>query len=181
MNAEVLDHAVYRAVLSAMARPGTVQQLPAAAADQPLLDVLRALLDHEASFHVVLDEALGREIRTVTGSPPAPLDRADFVIFPEGGSGGLVRSLKRGSLEYPDEGASALYQVRGLHPNGGAVVLRGPGIRDRSSPWIEGLADEEPALLADVNREFPLGVDSIFLDPGGRLLCLPRSTRIEVG
>ncbi len=181
MNAEVLDHAVYRAVLSAMARPGTVQQLPAAAAGHPLLHLLGALLDHEALFHVLLDESLGREIRAATGGQPAPLDRADFVIFPDGRSGGLVRSLKRGSLEFPDEGATALYRVRGLHPDGGAVVLRGPGIRDRASPWIEGLAEDEPALLAEVNREFPLGVDSIFLDPGGRLMCLPRSTRIEVG
>jgi alpha-D-ribose 1-methylphosphonate 5-triphosphate synthase subunit PhnH len=181
VTAEALDHAVYRAVLTAMSRPGSVQPLPAAAAAAPALHVLSALLDHEASFHVHQEDALARELRRATGGEPAPLDRADFAVFPAGGSGGLVRHLKRGTLEYPDEGATALYLVRSVEPAGGAAVIRGPGIRDRSSPRIDGLAAEELALLRDVNRDFPLGVDAVFLDPGGRVLCLPRSTRIEVG
>ncbi len=181
MTFEALDHAVYRALLTAMSRPGSVQPLPAAAAAAPALHVLSALVDHEATFHVHGDDALAREVRRATGGEPAPLDRADFVIFPAGESGELLRRVKRGTLEYPDEGATAIYLVRGIEGAGGAAVLRGPGIRDRSSPRIGGLAANELALLREVNRDFPLGVDAVFLAPGGRVLCVPRSTRIEVG
>jgi alpha-D-ribose 1-methylphosphonate 5-triphosphate synthase subunit PhnH len=180
MDSDVLGHAVYRAVLAAMSRPGTVHALPPSPGMGPVVQVLGALLDHEASFCVPGDEALALEIRRATGGRPAPLAEADFVVFAAGGSGGAVREARRGSFEYPDLGATALYRVHGLAPEGGPAVLRGPGIRDRCSPAM-GLPAAELELLGEVNREFPLGVDAIFLDEDGRVLCLPRSTRIEVG
>ncbi len=180
MTPDALDHAVYRAVLGAMSRPGTIQPLPEAAAAAAVLHVLGALLDHEATFHVHQDDALAQELRRTTGGRPAPLDRADFLVFPSGGSHGLLRQAKRGTLEYPDEGATALYGVRELHPAAGPVLLRGPGIRDRCAPRLDGLAPDELPTLAEVNRDFPLGVDAVFLDARGRVLCVPRSTRIEV-
>lgn len=175
-----LDHAVYRAVLSAMSRPGTVQALPEAAAAAPILHVLGCLLDHEASFHVHQDDALARELRHTTGGRPAQLDQADFLVFPSGRSQGLLRHAKRGTLEYPDEGATAIYAVLELEAASGAVLLSGPGIRGRCAARLDGLPLEELAMLVEVNREFPLGVDAVFLDPHGRVLCVPRSTRIEV-
>lgn len=60
------------------------------------------------------------------------------------------------------------------------AVCRGPGIRDQIAPGIRGLGTREIFYLQEINREFPLGIDGIFLDRGNRLLCLPRSTRIEV-
>ena len=59
---------------------------------------------------------------------------------------------------------------------GGTVT--GPGIKDKTRIKIEGLAAGELKELKHVNREFPLGVDSIYLDRSGRLTSIPRSTRI---
>jgi alpha-D-ribose 1-methylphosphonate 5-triphosphate synthase subunit PhnH len=179
MDREVLDHVVYRAVLEAMSRPGAVRHLPAGPRP-PLLMLLEALLDHEVSVHVAGEEDLEREIRWRTGSRPAAAAEADFAIFPAGSSGGGVRALKRGTLEFPDRAATAVYRVRRVSPDGGEAVLRGPGIRDRCAPRLEGLAPSELPLLAEVNREYPLGVDAAFVDEGGGVLCIPRSTRIEV-
>jgi alpha-D-ribose 1-methylphosphonate 5-triphosphate synthase subunit PhnH len=176
----VLGHAVFRALLRAMSRPGTVVSLPAPARDRPLLRLLEALLDGEVTFHPAgLDEALRAEVAWSTGARTAPLAEADFLLL-GAGSGGALRQARRGTLEYPDRGATAVYQVAGLAEAGGRALLRGPGIREAAAPRIEGLEAGELALLREVNAEFPLGVDAVFLGPEGRLLCIPRSTRIEV-
>ena len=183
MDSVLLGHAVYRPLLQAMARPGTVQQLPAAARARPLFALLGALVDREVAVHVagVAGVALQRELAWATGGRPERLEDADFVVFPEGTSGGRVLQARRGTLEYPDVGATALYAVRRCAPEGGRAVLRGPGIRDAARPTLEGLGAEELSWLREANREFPLGVDAIFLDPEGQVICIPRSTRIEVG
>lgn len=177
----LLGHAVYRPLLQAMARPGTVQQLPAAARARPLLAVLAALVDREVTVHVggAAGVALQRELAWATGGRPGCLEAADFVVFPDGESAGGVLRAKRGTLEYPDVGATAIYAVRRCAPDGGRAVLRGPGIRDAARPALEGLGAGELGWLREANREFPLGVDAMFLDPDGRVICIPRSTRIE--
>lgn len=183
MDAILLGHAVYRPLLQAMSRPGTVQRLPATARARPLLAVLGALVDREVALHVaaVDDAALQRELTGATGGRPARLEDADFVVFPDGRSGGRLLRAKRGTLEYPDLGATAVYAVRRCAEAGGFVVLRGPGIRDAARPTLDGLAPEELGLLREANREFPLGVDAIFVDAEGQVICIPRSTRIEEG
>lgn len=180
MDPIVLGHAVYRPLLQAMSRPGTVLALPPAARQQPLLALLGALLDGEVTFHLAGEGPLGREIAWRTGCRLAAAERADFLVCPGGTSGGRVARAPRGSLEYPDGGATAIYAVRRCEAAGGRVVLRGPGIRDAAAPLIEGLDGGELELLRDANREFPLGVDAVFLDEEARVLCIPRSTRIEV-
>jgi alpha-D-ribose 1-methylphosphonate 5-triphosphate synthase subunit PhnH len=174
---------VFRPLLQAMSRPGTIQRLPAAARARPLLAVLGAISDREVSFHVTGadDPALRRELAWATGARPASLEQADFVVCPAGESGGRLLRARRGTLEYPDAGATIVYAIRRCAPEGGRAVLRGPGIRDTVRPGLEGLGAQELAQLREANREFPLGVDAIFLDPEGQLICIPRSTRIEEG
>ncbi|MEA3544779.1 MAG: phosphonate C-P lyase system protein PhnH, partial [Thermodesulfobacteriota bacterium] len=56
--------------------------------------------------------------------------------------------------------------------------LSGPGIEDNIYPKIDGLAAQELNQLKEVNTEYPLGIDCIFIDQNGQLMCIPRSTRI---
>lgn len=179
------DHATFRTLLKAMSRPGTVERLPRPGAgdgpDSLLLSLARCLMDHEVTHCVPAAYAdLGTLLARDLGSRPVREELADFLIFPDGESNGSLALAKRGSLEYPDQGATVLYLVEELREIGGTVSLNGPGIPDTARPLIRGVASEELALLREVNAEFPLGVDAIFLDNGGCLMCIPRSTRMGV-
>jgi alpha-D-ribose 1-methylphosphonate 5-triphosphate synthase subunit PhnH len=182
-NDVIHGHAVFRVLLQAMSRPGKVYQLPHAASEQHegmLVGLLQCLMDNEVTYCVVADEpeALAGAVSRHTGSRQADPGTADFLIFRDGGSRGLVRDAKRGTLEYPDKGATAIYLVEKLGESGGGATLRGPGIDGVAQPVIEGLAAGELGLLREMNSEFPLGVDAVFLDRLGCITCIPRSTRI---
>jgi len=169
-----------------MTRPGSICQLPhhrAASGQRGLLAVmLRCLMDHEVTFYVMEKKSFGlsHEIFRCTGSNRADIDTADFLIFPEGTSRGTLTGAKRGTLEYPDIGATAVYLVEKLGETGGETEMHGPGINGTVHPMISGLAKTEFGLLREANAEFPLGLDALFLDTDGRIMCIPRSTRIGV-
>jgi alpha-D-ribose 1-methylphosphonate 5-triphosphate synthase subunit PhnH len=173
----------FRTLLSAMSHPGKVYRLDDAFVD-PLMAVIRTLIDQEVSFCVVgEDTGLPQLIQERTLSPLVEIGEADFVIIPEGGSFGGIYKAKRGTPEYPDQGATIIYKVEAL--GGGAngkasVALTGPGIESEIRPVVKGLISGEFVDIADVNSEFPLGVDCIFVDNAYRVMCIPRSTRVEV-
>ena len=87
---------------------------------------------------------------------------------------------RRGTLEYPDSGATVIYLVDKLGETGGEADMHGPGINGTIRPLISGLDQAELGLLRKTNAEFPLGLDALFLDTDGRIMCIPRSTRIGV-
>ncbi|MBU4320319.1 MAG: phosphonate C-P lyase system protein PhnH, partial [Nitrospinae bacterium] len=118
-----------------------------------------------------------------TGSRTANIEDADFVIIPSGGSDGAILHAKRGSLEYPDTGATVIYVVEYLddRDNGKTIaLLKGPGIRNDIAPVIHGLGKNELSHIKEINSEFPLGIDCIFIESANKIMCIPRSTRIEV-
>lgn len=180
------DHATFRVLLRAMSRPGSVCLLPS----QPetsgrhggLAGMLRCLMDHEVTHYAGDDESgdLSREILRVTGSSRAAMNTADFLVFPAGTSRDALAKARRGTLEYPDSGATVVFLVEELGETGGGTELHGPGIDGTARPLISGLAEAELGLLREANVEFPLGLDALFLDDGGRIMCIPRSTRIGV-
>ena len=176
---EVLQHGVFRTTLQALSRPGTVQSLPEPAHGEPLLAVLAALLDVEVGFTVAgADAQLSERITRATGSLSVPAESTAFLVAPDGGSAGLLPQLPRGVPDYPDRGAMVVYRVAALRAEGGARSWSGPGIKSSCSPHIEGLGGGELESLQKINRDFPLGVDALFVDRGGRVMGLPRTTRI---
>ncbi|MDR3581255.1 MAG: phosphonate C-P lyase system protein PhnH [Oryzomonas sp.] len=180
------DHAFFRVLLRAMSRPGSVCRLPhqqdASGTHGGLTVMLRCLMDHEVTHYVADDEPgdLSREILRLTGSSRAAMDTADFLVFPTGTSRDALAKARRGTLEYPDKGATVVFLVERLGETGGKAQLHGPGIDGTARPLISGLAEAELRLLRDANAEFPLGLDALFLDAEGRIMCIPRSTRIGV-
>ncbi|MGA7576556.1 MAG: phosphonate C-P lyase system protein PhnH [Desulfobaccales bacterium] len=175
----------FRVLLQAMSHPGAILALPECGLEFGWQMLLPTLLDQEVTFAVLGNDRprWEREIRQLTGCPPAGVSVADFLIVPEGDSHGELVQAKRGTLEYPDTGATVIYLVETLEAEARAElgpVCRGPGIRDQITPGIKGLGIREFLYLQEINREFPLGIDTIFLDRGNRLMCLPRSSRIEV-
>ncbi|NPV03801.1 MAG: phosphonate C-P lyase system protein PhnH [Syntrophaceae bacterium] len=187
---EMIAQRAFRRLLQAMSRPGRVFALPPAAVDGrwgPMLTLLESLLDHEVSFAVIGDEGpqgLGPLIAERTRSRVAPPREADFLIVAGGDSGGEILRARRGTLQYPDASATVVYRVQSLllaEGNGPRVTLSGPGIRKEIRLGeIRGLAPGELGRLREANAEFPLGVDAVFIDDAGRILCIPRSTRIRL-
>jgi alpha-D-ribose 1-methylphosphonate 5-triphosphate synthase subunit PhnH len=172
----------FRTLLRAMSHPGKVYRLEDVDVD-PLMAVIRTLIDQDVSFCVLgEDTGLMHLIHERTRSPLAEIGVADFVIAPDGGSFGGIYKAKRGSSEYPDQGATIIYKVEALGGGNGpaSVALSGPGIETEIRPVVKGLIPGEFVDLADVNAEFPLGVDCIFVDSAYRVMCIPRSTRLEV-
>jgi alpha-D-ribose 1-methylphosphonate 5-triphosphate synthase subunit PhnH len=174
----------FRTLLQAMSRPGRVYVLDTPG-EKGLLLVLQTLIDHEVTFSVISAEQmrLNQEIVKATGSRAVTLEDADFVIVPSGDSEGKVLRAKRGSLEYPHSGATMVYQVESLENKTNGTPncrLRGPGIDNEISACIHGLNKKELMHLQESNSEYPLGVDSIFMDKAGRVMCIPRSSSLEV-
>jgi alpha-D-ribose 1-methylphosphonate 5-triphosphate synthase subunit PhnH len=158
--------------------------------DQDPLLVLTAqcLIDHEITYHLLGEhpQGLAQSFAVSTGAMDAKLRHADFVIVAGDCSGGRVAQAKRGTLAYPDQGATVIYQLPSersemltsdLLEN---VVLTGPGIRTKVLPPVAGLDVAELALLRDINSEYPLGVDTFIFWGNAHVMAIPRSTRIEV-
>ena len=178
------DHATFRVVLQAMSHPGTTFRLPVQDSiteeHAPLIQLLSCLMDNEVSFTIVGDDGgpLATDLSLRTGSAQVDIDKSDFVIATGGTMSGQFARIKRGTLEYPDGGATLIYLVDNIAEDGGAAELSGPGVNGTVRPLFIGLSASELRGLREINAEYPLGVDAMFLDINGRIACIPRSTRI---
>jgi alpha-D-ribose 1-methylphosphonate 5-triphosphate synthase subunit PhnH len=142
-----------------------------------------ALLDHEVSFAVAGEGARDAQelLLHLTGSRTAPLSGADFVLVLGGDSWGGLFELKRGTLEDPEDGATAVYAVEEISELAPLVLrLSGPGIPGERTVRIKGLADAEVEAIRRTRAHYPLGVDVYLVSQAGSVLGLPRSTQVEV-
>jgi alpha-D-ribose 1-methylphosphonate 5-triphosphate synthase subunit PhnH len=179
-NTDMMAQRAFRRLLQAMSRPGRVYALPPAPSTG-------RLLDHEVSFAVIGrngSRELQSRIAERTRCRAADVGQADFLIVADGDSTGEILRAKRGTHQYPDTSATVVFRVQSLlFPEDGqpTIALTGPGIREEILlGTIEGLGPRETEHLREMNSDFPLGVDAVFIDDAGRLLCIPRSTNIRI-
>lgn len=167
----------FRAILEAMARPGTIHTVTAAQPPAPLSVAagvaLLTLCDGTTPLH--LAGTAGRaEVRDwVAFHTGAPLVAAEEAAFALGRWEALapVSRFRIGQPDYPDRSATLIVEMERLTNHGPA--LTGPGIE--TATWLN--LPETAAFRA--NRAlFPLGFDTIFTC-GDRIAALPRSTRVE--
>ena len=171
----------FRAVLDAMARPGTLHLAGAGLLPPPPLDpataaVLLTLVDGETSLFVSPPFLPARDwLEFHCGIvPAAAIGTAAFVLadaFPD------PAALDAGSDEQPDASATVILQVEALG-RGRRLLLSGPGLRVPDSLEVEGLPDDFPALWRRNHALYPRGVD-VILCQGSTLAALPRSVRVE--
>jgi alpha-D-ribose 1-methylphosphonate 5-triphosphate synthase subunit PhnH len=150
---------------------------------EPHEAVLTTLLDHEVTFCAVGEGAREAEERISlrTGARIAPPAEADFALALGGDSGGRLRELKRGTLEEPAEGATAVWAVRRLSDHGHlTLALSGPGVFGERTVRIEGLTASEVEAILLFRSDYPRGVDAYLVDGRGMMIGLPRSTRLRV-
>jgi alpha-D-ribose 1-methylphosphonate 5-triphosphate synthase subunit PhnH len=171
--------AIFRAVLQALSRPGTLHDVPAPPEPpRPLAPataaVLLTLADGDAPVHLAAPFAgLSPWVAFHTGSAAVALGEAAFVVadtLPD------FAALSSGTDEIPEASATILLQVPAL-VGGRALTLRGPGIETcwRFAP--QGLPDDFVARWAANRRLYPRGIDLLFC-AGNRVAALPRSTTV---
>jgi alpha-D-ribose 1-methylphosphonate 5-triphosphate synthase subunit PhnH len=175
---------VFRAVMDAMSRPGSIHDVDAGIDPPPGLSPASAalglaLLDHETSAWLPgLCAAASAWLRFHTGCALAAVpEEADYVLVPLGCTCPDLSALRLGSDEEPHRSATAIIDVAHLEAGSG-WRLAGPGIRGEARLGFAGLAAVAIAQRNAATACFPRGIDAI-LACGARIAALPRTTRME--
>lgn len=167
---------MFRAVMTAMARPGEIVAVTVAHPPEPLScaagGVLLTLCDPETPVYLAPSHNTPQVRDWITFHTGAPFADAQAAAFAVGVWDDLPLSdFPVGTAEYPDRSATLIVEGPALSNSG--VVLRGPGIKDAAQLSLP----EVQAFQANA-RLFPLGLDFIFTS-GDRLAALPRTTRVS--
>jgi alpha-D-ribose 1-methylphosphonate 5-triphosphate synthase subunit PhnH len=176
----------FRSVMDAMARPGSVQRI-AAAADTPAAmmrgtaAIALTLFDHDTPLW--LDPLMSETSEVIkwlkfhTGAPViADSSICSFALI---GDARVLPALDRfafGSSEYPDRSTTLILQVESL-TQGSVLELRGPG--------IDGVAKLQATIqptdlferLAINAALFPRGIDVVLVHDDA-IVAIPRTTRV---
>lgn len=181
----------YRKLLHAMSRPGIVTQLDTEIAKlertapcYPSTQLMALmLLDTEVSFSVVSPQAteLARRFSQLTYAKAVSCNDADYIFVLADALGDALEhalaAAKSGHLINPALAATVVIEAKAITPGQG-LALSGPGIlgvhRVDIKTGGEWLGQRKQQV-----REYPLGIDLVFLDPGGGVVCIPRTTAIE--
>ena len=178
--------AVFRAVMMALARPGTLRAImppppPPAPLDAGLAAIAMALCDFETRVWLdaplAASDAVTGYLRFQTGAPltedPAA---AAFALVSDPSTLTGLAGFAQGTPDYPDRSTTLVMAVPSL-AEGAGWTLRGPGIDGKARLAVGGLPAEFSDWLADNRSQFPLGVDLVFV-AGDRVAALPRSTAV---
>ncbi len=181
------SQAVFRRVMDAVARPGTLQDVGFAPDAPQGLDratgaVALTLFDFETP--IWLDPALRGTpaeawMRFHCGCPLTvdPLAAA-FALVSDIASAPALAAFNQGDAKYPDRSTTLVIQLASLE-GGPVVTLRGPGIKDEASLALPGLPAGFWEQVQTNGSQFQFGVDLIFT-AGDRIAALPRTTRVTV-
>ncbi|MGH3963353.1 MAG: phosphonate C-P lyase system protein PhnH, partial [Pseudonocardiaceae bacterium] len=129
----------------------------------------------------LLDHGDGRwadVLATVTSAPVVGLTAARLVAALRALRPDEFVALSRGGAAAPEDGALVTVSVPDVDAGGRPLLLSGPGIDGQVRVAPSGLSPALIAARADAVAGFPAGVDVLLVDRDGRLLGLPRSTRI---
>ena len=179
----------FRAIMDALANPGTVQKLalPATAHRHltgELASVLLTLSDQDTPIWLAdaLRGADGVEpfVAFHTGAPVVQEPgRAMFAFATSADALPRLDAFNLGTQEYPDRSTTIVLAVPAL-TSGAELITRGPGIRDHGHISPLGLPGDFIAQWAANRDLFPRGID-LLLVADGAVMGLPRSTRISQG
>lgn len=177
--------ATFRAVMDAMAEPGTRRPAKAAAIPPAPLSPTAAALaltlcDQDTKLWLdtsLADEPVVAWLRFQTGGTivddPA---QAHFAFVADPAAMPRLDAFAQGSHDYPDRSTTLVMIVDALE-NGVPLRLAGPGIETSSSLAPTALPDDFASQWRDNGARFPRGVDLVFA-AADAIACLPRTTRI---
>jgi alpha-D-ribose 1-methylphosphonate 5-triphosphate synthase subunit PhnH len=171
---------IFRAVLDALARPGTLHRLPAAAGYPAALLPLLALADLSTPACVLADGgAWSGTVRALTSAPVTVLGEARLVAALRPVTDDELSEIRVGTAMAPEEGALVTLAVGGFPPNGPTCLLAGPGISGRRELRVAGLPVGFTRARRRLTQAFPAGADFLLVAPDGTMAGLPRTTLME--
>lgn len=183
---------VYRKILYSMSRPGDISilreqakqvdyQLPCY--DATLLSAM-ALLDGEVSFHLISEkqQQVGGKISEYTLAKQAPADKADYIIVLQDATElsilQAIYQCKIGDLIDPQNSSTWIIETPKLS-NTAELKLMGPGIKNEVKLFTGIYTKAWQARKERIN-EYPLGIDLIITDAQAHIVCIPRTTTVEI-
>lgn len=182
----ILAQSSFRAVMDAMARPGSVQRIIAGAgAPRPMMPgtaaIALTLFDHDTPLW--LDPAMSatpdaaKWLKFHTSAPVVsdPVASA-FALIAEPAALPALDRFAFGTPEYPDRSTTLILQVDSL-TDGPAVELRGAGI-DGVTILRAAIKPSNLFERLSINATlFPCGID-VVLVAGNAIAAIPRTTRV---
>lgn len=181
---------IFRAVLEAMSRPGTLQTIELPPLNAPAgfnrhaAAIAFTLLDEATTFGMIPgNEDWEQYIRIHTGAGQTENCKADYLITQGKEVWPGYEHFNRGSLTSPEKSSTLIVTVESMDENGcggETLVLKGPGIETINRVTLKGFDNRNIKAVQELNNEFPLGVDMILVDVDGRVCALPRSVQIEL-
>ena len=177
----------FRSVMSAMARPGSVQPIAVSvgAPDGMMRGtaaVALTLFDHDTP--IWLDGAMAatsevaRWLKFHTSAPVVgDASIASFALIGDAKNLPALDRFAFGSNEYPDRSTTLIVQVESLS-QGAAYELRGPGVDGTAILQATIQPRDLFARLAINATLFPRGIDVVLVDDAS-IVAIPRTTRVE--
>jgi alpha-D-ribose 1-methylphosphonate 5-triphosphate synthase subunit PhnH len=176
----------FRSVMDAMARPGSVQRIVAAAGAPAAMmsgtaAIALTLFDHDTP--VWLDPRMSETsdvkkwLKFHTGAPVV-LDSSicSFALIGDASALPALDRFALGSNEYPDRSSTLILQVESL-TQGESLELRGPGI-DGTAVLRAAIKPRDLFERLAVNAAlFPRGIDVVLVH-GDSIVAIPRTTRL---
>jgi len=179
---------VFRALLEALSRPGTIVSIDAVLRDLrtqgtvPLavLASLLALADYSTPVFLQHDDhSLSDAVRFHTGAPlTTDSKQAVFAYLHDAASMPSLDAFSLGDAETPENAATLFIRVESLE-NGPPLLWSGPGMPCPRAVCVAGLPDAFWRERAGLASKFPCGIDCYFV-AGGALIGLPRTTQVGV-
>jgi len=178
----------FRAVMDALANPGTPRKLAETASTHAPLqaDLVSVLLTlSDADTPIWLSDSLRTApveafIAFHTGAPLVhEPGKAAFAFAARVEELPSLSQFNLGTQEYPDRSTTIVLAVPALS-GGSDIVLRGPGVDDHWHCSPMGLPGDFVEQWAANRDLFPRGID-LLLVADGQVMGLPRSTRISGG
>lgn len=179
----------FRALMEALANPGTVQALelglsPPAPLTPELAAVALTLCDPDSPLwldaRLAGSEAAVGWLRFHAGVPLAGAPgAAQFALATGTGALPQLAEFNLGTDQYPDRSTTVVLMLPGLDGST-PLTLRGPGIDGTRTISPAGLPADFVAQWVENRALFPRGVD-LLLVAGGAVIGLPRTTRIYEG
>ena len=180
---------VFRSVMDAMARPGSIQRIVAAAGTpfammRGTAAMALTLFDHDTPvwldgrMSVTTDVAKWLKFHT---SAPVVTDSsiASFALVGDPENLPALDRFAFGSNEYPDRSTTLILQVESL-TDGPVVELQGPGI-DGTAMLQAAIQPQDLFERLAINHTlFPRGIDVVLVHDDS-IVAIPRTTRLVRG
>jgi alpha-D-ribose 1-methylphosphonate 5-triphosphate synthase subunit PhnH len=180
---------VFRSVMDAMARPGSVQRI-ASAAGAPVgmmrgtAAIALTLFDHDTPVwldgRMLATADVAKWLKFHTSAPViADSSIASFALVGDPENLPALDRFAFGNNEYPDRSTTLILQIESL-TDGPVVELQGPGI-DGSAALRASIQPRDLFERLSINAAlFPRGIDVVLVHDDS-IVAIPRTTRLVRG